>query len=325
MPSPINLLFTERFQPKKLSEVILQERIFAELGSGVVFDHWLFHGNPGIGKSLTARIIAKSYNHRVWNASSSGRIDILRNEVTDYVEQVQFGEPDLHDGIKLLVFEEIDGASKAFFDALRSFMDEYEKKIRIIATCNYIDKIPEANQSRFTKINFNFLDKKEELDIREKHRKRIGGILRKVLKIEIGDPELELLLNKVFPDFRQTLKFIQRMEKSGKKVITAGDIKEAESEFLDLYTAIFKKTLPEDAYKMVMANYQGKVDSALESLGDGFIRYLIGHEQKYCPLIPEILRWVFYYQAERHNVYDMEMALVTCVLHIQSIISNYKK
>jgi hypothetical protein len=56
----------------------------------------------------------------------------------------------------------MDGASDQFYKALRATIEKFAGTARFIGTCNYINKVPEPVQSRFTCISFDFLNKEEE-------------------------------------------------------------------------------------------------------------------------------------------------------------------
>jgi replication-associated recombination protein RarA len=49
----IDQLFTEKFRPKTLKDIILPERIRKELGDGKLHQNYLLYSSPGTGKCVT--------------------------------------------------------------------------------------------------------------------------------------------------------------------------------------------------------------------------------------------------------------------------------
>ena len=53
-------LFTEKFRPKKLSQLIAPQRIKSELSRGLI-QNTLFHGSAGTGKTTSLFILAQGH------------------------------------------------------------------------------------------------------------------------------------------------------------------------------------------------------------------------------------------------------------------------
>ncbi|MCK9575402.1 MAG: hypothetical protein M0R51_05545 [Clostridia bacterium] len=53
----VNQLFTEKFRPKTLKDIILPERIRKELGDGELHQNYLFYSSPGTGKCVTGETL----------------------------------------------------------------------------------------------------------------------------------------------------------------------------------------------------------------------------------------------------------------------------
>ena len=45
-------LFTERYRPKNLDQMILPSRIRTSIGQGELHQNYLFYGSPGLGKCV---------------------------------------------------------------------------------------------------------------------------------------------------------------------------------------------------------------------------------------------------------------------------------
>ena len=143
-----NILLTEKYRPKSLDDLITPKRVGDKLSKGV-YQHLLLHGSPGTGKTSAAKALVKHFNHPYLyiNASTDTSVDIVRNRITDFcANRSIMDEPGK---MKVIILDEIDGVSDQFFKALRATMDQFNVNARFIATCNYINKVPDPIQSRF--------------------------------------------------------------------------------------------------------------------------------------------------------------------------------
>ena len=153
--SSINQLFTEKYRPKNLDSLILPERVMKKFMNGVQ-QNMLFAGSPGTGKTSTAKALVNQYDlpYLYINASTDTSVDVIRTRITDFCSTMSI--LDDRDKFKVVILDEIDGVSDQFFKALRATMDQFNVNARFIATCNYINKVPDPIQSRFEMIDFDF-------------------------------------------------------------------------------------------------------------------------------------------------------------------------
>ncbi len=89
------------------------------------------------------------------NGSDTTGVDTIRERVYNFITSMSTtqGKP------KIVWIEEFDYMSQNAFAALRSMMEQYMSNARFICTCNYINKIPEPIQSRFTTVEFSKVQK----------------------------------------------------------------------------------------------------------------------------------------------------------------------
>ena len=168
----------------------------------------------------------KDHPHLFINVSDESSVDTVRSKITDFCSTVSI--MDGKNAIKIVVLDEFDGASDQFYKALRGTIEKFAKGTRFIATCNYLNKLPDPIKSRFEIFDFDPIDKEEEREIQEEWNKRVKLILEK-MEIGISEKALSDFSNKYFPDMRSALNTIQRWMIEGISEIS--DKKEAESKF----------------------------------------------------------------------------------------------
>lgn len=317
----IERLFTEKYKPKKLDDLIIPNRVKERFNKGIQ-QHGLFYGSPGIGKTSSAKILVEEFEHDYLyiNASRETSVDVIRNQIVDFCSvRSLLGDPDKY---KVVIIDEGDGASDQFYKALRATMEQFEANTRFILTCNYINKIPEPLQSRFGggMINFDF-NKEEEVEIKKGCIKRIYEIC-KLEQLNIEKEALLELVNRQFPDIRKMLSTLQAYKLDGKTEITLADVKKFNSIYKDIYELIFNNLDPVKNYEYLVSNYSNRVDEVLSSLSLEFIEYLKQEKPTYLHAIPQIIIKVAEYQSIRTSVIDPVIPMLACVYSLQEIIKE---
>ena len=311
-------LFTEKFRPQKMEQLIIPNRIRNLLGSGELHQNVLLYGSPGTGKTSCAKILAKNYPTLYINVSDETGIDIVREKITNWCSTISL--LDGKENTKVVILDEMDGASESFYKALRATIERFAKTARFIGTCNYINKVPEPIQSRFEMINFDYASKEEENEVFVLIAKRIKSILG-AAKIEIEKDALIEFTRRNFPDMRRMLNKIQTWYLSGIKSITINDIKQLNYSYSDVFNLIINKgTKPHDNYKFLMSNYSSKVDDVLASLGTEFPEFLKENYPDKLDKLPAIIIEIASHQSQRTQVIDPAITMLSCVYKLQTII-----
>lgn len=297
-----------------------------DLGEGNAYDisikapHLYFTANGIIHhNTTTAKALVNQFGHPYLyiNASVDTGIDIIRNRITDFCTTRSLTGD--NSKLKIVILDEVDGVSDAFFKGLRASMDQFAKNTRFIATCNYINKIPEPIQSRFEVIDFNFT-KIEETEIKKEYIKRILQIC-KAEGISIDKYAAVEIVKRKFPDLRSILNMLQGYKNEGLDEITVDNIKQHASVYKDVYDLIFDNSDPVKNYQYLVSNYSNKVDDILAALGTEFINYIITDKEEYQKYIPQISILVAKYQSQRNTVIDEVITLLACVYEIQTTIA----
>ena len=314
-----NVLLTEKYRPQSLDDLITPSRVTAKLQKGV-YQHLLLHGSPGTGKTSAAKALVKHFKHPYLyiNASTDTSVDIVRNRITDFcANRSIMDEPGK---LKVIILDEIDGVSDQFFKALRATMDQFNVNARFVATCNYINKVPDPIQSRFELIDFDF-SKEEESEIKKSYILRILDICKKE-ELNIDKHAAVELVKRKFPDLRNMLNQLQGFKSQGIEKVTVEDIKRFSSVYKDVYELILDSSDAVNNYKYMMSNYSNRIDDILQSLGSEFIQFIQQERPANTSLIPHIIITVAKYQSQRQFVIDPAISMLACIYELQNLVNN---
>ena len=202
-------VWTLKYAPTKIDDLLLSEenRQFFSSLTGLT-NNLLFLSGPGGGKTSTAKLLAKKfspYSYIYINASEENGIDIVRTKISNFISIQSFdGNP------KVVILDEIDGATTNFQQALRGVMEEYLNDVKFILTGNFKHKLLEAIQSRCQTFEFS-------LSIKDVFTRLL--FILKSENIIISDEDKKsvvLLLKTYFPDIRKTINELQKCCVTGK-------------------------------------------------------------------------------------------------------------
>ena len=153
-------MWTEKYRPKTLNEVVGQEEIVNHLigfTESKEMPHLLFSGRAGVGKTTCAHALIndilgefKKGNFIELNASDARGIDEVRVRVKNFARLAVWGDVPF----KIVILDEADNMTPDAQHALRRVMEKYDKTCRFILTCNYSSRIIEPIQSRCSVFRF---------------------------------------------------------------------------------------------------------------------------------------------------------------------------
>lgn len=314
-----NILWTEKYRPQNLKELIIPQRIRTIFENGVV-QSMLFHGTAGIGKTSAAKALCKQFGHNTLylNMSETTGVDTIRETIMEFAMNQSILHYD--NPIKVVIMDEMDGMTQQAYAALRATMEKCAKNTRFIGTCNYIQKIPEPIQSRFQLIDFNFTND-EVKEIRMGQYKRIMEISKKE-GLNMDKTAAIKMVQTYFPDCRSMVNHLQRYKLEGKTDIKEEDVKSIESEYEELYNLILLNDNPVKNYEFIMKNYSNSVTETIESLGNPFINYLLKKQSPAVKHIPTIAILHAKYQMNLKNCIDPVVVLLAHIFELQQEIQE---
>ena len=314
-----SVLWTEKYRPKCLNELIVPKRVKDMLSNGVI-QSMLLHGTAGIGKTSAAKAITKEFKHNTLylNMSETTGVDTIRETIMDFAMNtsvIHYDNP-----IKVVIMDEMDGMSQQAYNDLRATMEKCAKNTRFIGTCNYLEKVPAPIQSRFQLVDFNFTSE-EMTEIKMGQFKRVYEICSKE-GLKITKEAALKMVQTYFPDFRSVVNHLQRYKLEGKETVEVDDVKDNASEYAELYDMILTKDDPVENYKFVMQNYSNMVDETISALGNPFMQYIMKNKPNVVGKIPIIAILNSKYQMNLKQSIDPVVVLLANIYELQQEIQK---
>ena len=213
-----NIPWVEKYRPKKINQILDQNKIIKLLNnnlkiknkSKINIPHMLFFGSPGTGKTTTALAICnhlfgyKNFNKRVLelNASDERGIQIVRNKIKNFAKQTINFSNDFPN-FKIIILDEADALTDDSQFALRMIIEKYSNSTRFFLICNYIYKINSALISRCAIYRFNPLSEKYIFDCLKK--------IANKEKFQIEDINITKIINFSNGDLRKAIINLQKL------------------------------------------------------------------------------------------------------------------
>jgi DNA polymerase III, gamma/tau subunits len=255
----MNEIWTEKYRPKTLNEVVGQkhvtERLKAYVSSGNM-PHLLLTGPAGTGKTTCSLAMAKEMFGEEWkgnfielNASDERGIDVVRGKIKEFARTAPLGKAEF----KIIFMDEADALTSDAQAALRRTMEKYSKICRFILSCNYSSKIIDPIQSRCAVFRFSPLTVED-----------VSEYLNMIIKnenVKIENDALEGLVHVARGDLRRAVNSLQ-VAASLDKPIT-----------LEVIYQTTGQAKPEEVKKMLETALNGNFVLAREMLDNIMINY----------------------------------------------------
>lgn len=268
-------IWTEKYRPKKLKDVVNQEDIVERLQAFVKnnnIPNMLFAGPAGVGKTTCSLAIAHEVYGEGWkqnyletNASDERGIDTVRHKIKDFARTRPIGNMPF----KIAVLDEADALTPEAQQALRRTMENYTNTCRFILIANYSSRIIDPIQSRCAVFRFSGIDK-------EKSKKHLKEIAKKE-KLNIDDKAFDAILYLSEGDMRRSVNLLQSSAALGKKI--------TEKTIYD----VAAQAKPKDIKEMIELALKGKFMDSRKKLYDILINQGISGDD----IIKEMHRQVY--------------------------------
>lgn len=215
MQNKQNIPWVEKYRPTQFENIVLDKKnkkLFDNILETQYFPNLLFYGPPGTGKTTTIINLINEYNKKYTNyskgsvihlnASDERGIDIIRNQIQQFVKTTNFFE----NCIKFVILDEVDYMTKNAQQALKYLLQSSNLNVRFCLICNYISKIDSSLKNEFLCIRFNQLPQKETKQFLKK--------IAKGENIKINDTGYDALLYMYKSDIRSMINFMQLNQES---------------------------------------------------------------------------------------------------------------
>jgi len=216
-----------KYRPQTFDDLIGQdvvaETILNSIKANKVANAYLFTGIRGIGKTTTARIVAKSLNcsNEIDNLckenlcenciaiSNSNHIDVLEmdaasktgvDDVRDLIEFARYGPTTAK--YKIFIIDEVHMLSKQAFNALLKTLEEPPEYLKFIFATTEIKKIPITVVSRCQRFDLSRIKSLELFDFIKKIKDKENG--------NVSDDALKLIVKISEGSVRDALSLLDR-------------------------------------------------------------------------------------------------------------------
>ena len=107
---------------------------------------------------------------------------------------------------------------------------------------------------------------------------------------------------------------------SGIKKIDSQKIRESGWNYEPIYNLIFNEKDSVKSYQTIVGEYSTSVDEVMTSLGSEFIKWIIENKPQHVKIIPGVMVLVASHQAQRIQVIDPVVSLLSLIFQIQKMI-----
>ena len=261
MPVTIDMkeIWTEKYRPKNLDEVIGQRHVTERLKAYVEtknMPHLLMTGPAGTGKTTCSLAMAREMFGDEWkgnfielNASDERGIDVVRGKIKEFARTAPLGNAEF----KIIFMDEADALTSDAQAALRRTMENYSKICRFILSCNYSSKIIDPIQSRCAVFRFKPLSKDD-----------VKGFLMRIVtneNVKIDDEALDALVHVARGDMRRAVNSLQ---------VAASMDKTIDVDTIYQTTGLAN---PEEVKKMIETALKGNFIAARDKLDEIMIEF----------------------------------------------------
>ncbi len=296
-------IWNEKWRATNLDDFLTTPEIRDKFKSYIAkndIPHLIFAGQTGSGKTTIAKILAKNLDcdYTFINASDENGIDTIREKVKNFCSGASF-KP-----LKVVILDESDYLTVNAQSTLRNVIETYSRSTRFIFTCNYLERMMDAIQSRCDVYKLEPPSKEEIYDF-------VGNILEKEGKSYL-DVTLQYVIDQQYPDIRKIINTVQSCS-TGNTLKVSRDLSK---NYISEITAIFdkpSKSISSDIEKLRQIIVDNDVRDFQELYKIFYEKYLTK---------PEVIVLLAEYQYKQAFVIDKEINFVACA---SKILETLKK
>ena len=255
-------VLARRYRPQGFEEVIGQEHVATSLRnailSGRVAHAYLFTGARGVGKTSTARILAKALNCPnavegspcnhcdTCEGIASGRdVDVLEidgasNRGIDDIRQLRanVSVKSMRSQYKIYIIDEVHMLTKEAFNALLKTLEEPPPNVKFIFCTTEPQKVPDTILSRCQRFDFGTIGLTQIID-------RLASIAL-AENMEVEPAALELVARRAAGSMRDSQSIFDQLLASADKRITAAEVHRllgtaSDERLMELFAAIIAR------------------------------------------------------------------------------------
>ena len=259
-----------KYRPQIFDDLIGQEVVAETIINSIKADKvpnaYLFTGIRGIGKTTTARIVAKALNcsngiekmcmdnlcENCQSIANSSHIDVLEmdaasktgvDDVRDLIEFSRYGPTSAK--YKIFIIDEVHMLSKQAFNALLKTLEEPPSYLKFIFATTEIKKIPITVVSRCQRFDLSRIKSSELLDFIKKIKDKENG--------KVTDDALKLIVKISEGSVRDALSLLDRA------LLSLDNDKELDLNSAQKIFGYFDKSQLIDLFELILRGEEEKV------------------------------------------------------------------
>lgn len=256
-------LWVDKYEPDTIEQLILP-KILKSIFQGIVkkgeIPNMILAGQPGGGKTTSIVVACKQIqtDFKIINASNNRGMDLVRVDIEQYAVSRS-----LSSKRKVLILDEADGITVDAQNSLRNQIEKYSDVLSFVLTCNHVNKLIPAIQSRCDVVEFK-IPKEEKLELVKSLAVRIFDILTKE-GIQFDKQVVVKSITQLYPDIRKILNRLQIYSNANGK-IDSGVLTFVGNAEIKTLTEILKKQDFHACREWVVNHSDGDFDSVKSAL-----------------------------------------------------------